>query len=360
MRNLCRSSSAENSSSASGLIRPSCASARSAVRSRLVCSSRSNGDRLGRLLPLGDLTGPFDQHRGDQLVGAVLRHQGLGVEPELLERPLLELLDPHLLLGAGHLVAVHAVDQLVEVAAEVAHPLAGLAQLLLAAGACLLDPGALGGGGGDRLLQAREHDGRTASDRLAEATLALQLLAAGDGRGAGVALGLGRPEQGVGAAVECPGALLGRPQRQPRLHLGRPRRAGLLGQLLARSGVRLLVGSVLGAGQAGLELRQPLQVPVAGLLRSRDRLVEALRLGPRVAGRGAVLAELLRHRGQGRVGLVQLGQGHVDAPPRLLALRARGCEASKVSRSRRVRGRGQLLGRLVDGRLHLDQARLAE
>ena len=60
--------------------------------------------------------------RRHEVVGAVVRDQRVGVEPELLQRALLELLDAHPLLGAGHLVAVHGVDQLVVLAAEVAQP----------------------------------------------------------------------------------------------------------------------------------------------------------------------------------------------------------------------------------------------
>ena len=149
VRNLCRSSMAENSSSASGLTRPSMDSDRSAVRSRLTCSSRTNGVRLRRLLAVGHLTAERDQ-RGR----AVVVDEPVGVEPELLERALLELLDPHLLLGAGHLVAVDGVDQLVVLAAEVAQPGAYGHQLLLAALARLLHRGALVGGVASRSARA--------------------------------------------------------------------------------------------------------------------------------------------------------------------------------------------------------------
>ena len=47
VRNLCRSSIAENSSSASGFTLPSMLSARSAARSRFCCSSRTNGTGSG-------------------------------------------------------------------------------------------------------------------------------------------------------------------------------------------------------------------------------------------------------------------------------------------------------------------------
>ena len=146
VRNLCRSSSAENSSSASGLTRPSWASARSAARSRFCCSSRSYGAGSRRSGSPSSGSSAPRRHRRDRLVGPVLGDQGVGVEAELLEGPLLQLLDAHPLLGAGHLVAVHGVDQLVELAPSVAQPLPGLAQLLLPPAPALLDPRPLGVG----------------------------------------------------------------------------------------------------------------------------------------------------------------------------------------------------------------------
>jgi hypothetical protein len=53
---------------------------------------------------------PTERH---QLVRAVVGRSGPRIQPELFERALLELLDPHPLLGAGQLVAVHRVDQFV-------------------------------------------------------------------------------------------------------------------------------------------------------------------------------------------------------------------------------------------------------
>ena len=109
VRNLCRSSRAENSSSASGLIRPSWASARSALRSRFCCSSRTYG--IGSGSTSRTSSGSTGRRR-HQLVGTVVADERLEVEAELVERALLELLHPHPLLGAQHLVAVHGVGQL--------------------------------------------------------------------------------------------------------------------------------------------------------------------------------------------------------------------------------------------------------
>ena len=177
----------------------------------------------------------------------VVGDQPVGVEAELVERPLLELLDPHPLLGAGHLVAVHGVDQLVEVAAQVAHLLARLAQLLLAPGPPLLDARAFGSGQGHGLLEPRQHPRGAAADGLAHAPLVEQLLAAGDRCRPSLALGPGGPEQRVGAAVQGAGPLLGRAQGEPRVHLGGPRDARLLGEALAVGGGGLLLGRVLRA-----------------------------------------------------------------------------------------------------------------
>ena len=87
---------------------------------------------------------------GHRLVGAVLGDQDVAVEAELLERALLELLDPHPLLGAGHLVAVDGVDELVVLAGQVAQPGADGEQLLLATLAGALDLGAGRCGPADR------------------------------------------------------------------------------------------------------------------------------------------------------------------------------------------------------------------
>ena len=187
VRNLCRSSIAENSSSASGFTRPSIDRARSAARSRLACSSRTNGVGLRRLLALGHLSG-----EGDERGRAVVVDQAGGVEAELLQRALLELLDAHLLLGAGHLVAVDGADELVVLAAEVAQPGAHGHELLLAPPAGLLHRGALVGGQHDRALELVEHDADGGGHRRRSGPLADQPLTALGRAGARLALGLRR------------------------------------------------------------------------------------------------------------------------------------------------------------------------
>ena len=152
--------------------------------------------------------------------------------------------------------------------------------------------------------------------------------------------------------------LLGGAQREPGLHLALPGRAGGLGELLALVGDVLEVGVLLGAGQPGLEVAEPLEVLGAGLLRLADRPLEPLGLAPGGARLGAELAELLGHRGQGGVGLVQLGECDVDPLLGLvpLPLQPGHVEAEPLARGDRL---GQLLGGLVDRGLDLDEARLA-
>ena len=154
------------------------------------------------------------------------------------------------------------------------------------------------------------------------------------------------------------GALLGGAQREPRLHLALAGGAGDLGERLAVVAVVLEVGVLLGPGQPGLQVAEPGEVLVAGLLGLGDRALEPLGLAAGGAGLGAELAELLGHRGEGGVGLVQLGQRDVDALLGLvpLALEPGHVEAEPLGRRDRL---GQLLGGLVDRGLDLDQAGLA-
>ena len=160
--------------------------------------------------------------RRDQLVGAVVGHQAVGVEAELLERALLELLDPHPLLGAGHLVAVHGVDQLVVLAGQVAQPGPDVEQVALASLPGLLDGAASLGGALHRHLEPLERVADRDPHGLGGPALAEQALAALGGAGPGLALGPGGAHQRVGAAVQRAGALLGGAQGQPGVHLALP------------------------------------------------------------------------------------------------------------------------------------------
>ena len=95
---------------------------------------------------------------------------------------------------------------------------------------------------------------------------------------------------------------------------------GGLDEALALAGVRLLVGGVLGGGEPGLELAQAGQVLLAGLAGRGDGPFEALGLAACRAGERAVLPQLLGDRGEGRVGLVELGQGDAGLLERVVAL----------------------------------------
>ena len=152
--------------------------------------------------------------------------------------------------------------------------------------------------------------------------------------------------------------LLGGAQREPRLHLGLPGGPRGLDQPLLLRGVRLLVARLLRRRQPLLELDDPGGGVGASGLGLGDGVGQTLRLGARRTGERAVLAQLLGDRGQGRVGLVQLGQRDVGAPPGLLALALEPdqVEPEPLARSHRF-GKGG--GGLVDSGLDLDQALLA-
>ena len=249
------------------------------------------------------------------------------------------------------------VDQLVVLAVEVAEPAAGGEQLALAAGPGLLDGGAGLRGLADRGVQAAEHDADTQADRLGGPALADHPLPALGGAGPGLTLLSGGAEQAVGTPVQRAGALLGGAQRQPGVHLALAGGAGGLGEGLALGGVRLLLGAVLRGGQPGLQLRQPGEVALVRLLGLGDGALEAVGLAAGGAGLRAVLAELLGHRRQRRVGLVQLGQRDVGTllGVEALGLHARGLEREPLPRRGRL---GELGGGLVDRGLDLDQRRL--
>ena len=126
-------------------------------------------------------------------------------------------------------------------------------------------------------------------------------------------------------------------QGEPGVHLRLAGGAGRLGEPLALGGVGLLVGGVVGRGEPGSRGRRARRGPGRGppgrprspwrSARPRPRAERAVR---------AVVAELLGHGGQGRVGLVELGQRDVDPALGVEALGARaGRCRSRAARRRR-------------------------
>ena len=171
----------------------------------------------------------------------------------------------------------------------------------------------------------------------------------------------GGAQQRVGAAVQRAGPLLGGAQRQPGVHLGLP---GARGPPRRAARARLVSGSSSGASSAAASRASssasPARSRVAGLLGAGDRRGRAARPRPRAdAGLRAVLAELLGDRGQRGVGLVQLGQRDVDPLLGVVRARPRARDRSKPSRSAAAVASASWAVGLVDGRLDLDQARLA-
>ena len=224
-------------------------------------------DRLGFGRLVIDLVG-FLQDRRHELVGPVLGDEGVDLEPELLQRPCLQRLDPQPQLGAGHLVLVHGVGEPVELGAEVAQAGADVAQRLLAPGAGGLDVGSSSGRLLDGRLEARQHDVADRDDRLGGLRLADLPLPALAGADAFLTLGLRRLQQRRDLPLEGSRPLLVRAQRQPRLGLGSPGVRRLLGETLENGGVGFFLGRCLGALETLLELGEARQVAFAGLLGS--------------------------------------------------------------------------------------------
>ena len=365
VRNRCRSSSALNSSSASGLTVPSIASSRSAVRSRFCLLLADERRRLGsRVRRLAARLAPSARGRpGPAGRGRSRSTSTVGVEPELLERALLELLDPHLLLGAGHLVAVHRVDQLVVLAGQVAQPARGR-----------------------RAAAPRVPGGRCSTSARAAAAWSIETSSRAstsrDRRRRRPRRPRPRGAAARGARSRAPGSRA-RPGRRAVSWSARPCRArdrssavrsasrasisawpGLAGQprraarASSSSGSRL--GVVLGAAPAGASSSaSPARSLLAGLLGLVDGPLEPLGLA---AGRARLRRRTGRaprppRRGSRRTRAAWRGRRRPAAGPR--AARRSSRDMSKPSRSRGGDRLGELRARLVDRGLDLDQARLA-
>ena len=231
-------------------------------------------------------------------------------------------------------------------------------QVLLAAGAGLLDRGAGLGGPVDRDLEPAEHVADRRADRLGGPALAEQPLAALGGAGAGLALGAGGAQQRVGAAVQGPGPLLGGAQREPRVHLALAGDAGGLGELLAvgvsgsSSGASSAVASRASrsASPADASARASSAFAIAWVSRSASpRAARAWEpywpsssaTAASVASDSCSLASATSTRLL-RLEPLALEAGHVEAEP--------------LGGGDRL---GELLGGLVDRGLDLDQAGLA-
>ena len=244
VRNWWRSSSAENSSSASGLTLPSSASARSAAAQPLcLLVARRTAPASGS--PVVAVAG---------LAGEAARAgRGRTRRPAPRSRPSsssarsLELLDPHPLLGAGHLVAVHGVGELRRARAASSRSAARTASSV-----CLArrrGPPRPRSARSARPVERRLEPGQDHGARRRRPPCGRGGLAAHAAHGArrpGPAR-RARPSaarsERVGAAVQRAGALLAGAQREPGLHLGLRAPRGRLGQPLAR---RLVSGSLVG------------------------------------------------------------------------------------------------------------------
>ncbi len=263
------------------------------------------------------------------------------------------------MLGPGHLVAVHDVDELLELCTELAQPPPKGEQLALACGPGDLGLGALVGRLGQRdreppeaVLGAGEH-GR------GDDGLALAAVAALDRPPACLALVAGGPLEAVGSARERTLTLLAGAHAQPGIDLDLPGSHGGLGQPVALGGVGVVVARLgLSGLQPRLEAGERCGVVVAGPRRGRDGGRQPVGLGRGRPGGRAELAELLGDRRHPGVAVVQPLERCLDHR-RGLRLLARGGLELEPHPLRGVGGLGEASAGLVDGSLDLEQARSA-
>ena len=278
----------------------------------------------------------------DGQVRAVVVDQGVGGQPELVQRALLEGLDAGALLGAGDLVAVDLVGELGQPGGKAvvggAHLLQlgvqGLADLL---GLLPLGLGPLHGG-----VDAHQDLAHRGQHGLGAARLLPPPLGTAGRLLPGAALGGGGPLLRMRAVAQCSGLLLERPQRQPGFRLCLP----CLGRLALR-GVAARHGLQVGA------LGLVVVVVLLGGLQARKRLVQsALMRGHLVLGLGDLALEAIRlslsgvQHGlgpRGRSGGIPLGLlGLLRRLARSFGLRAQ----SVPLRSSRLGGLRRLIQRL--------------
>ena len=342
-RNWWRSSSAANSSSASGLTLPSRARSRSARAARFSWVGRWNGPGCGAttssprsrgLLVLGHLDRAAGGHR---LVGAVLGDQRVDLDAVLLDRALLELLDAQPLLGPHHLVAVDGVGQprqlLGQFAAAGAH--ARAARPRARPGRCWAASRSAAAAATDAPMRGERPGGRRRAPRAATTAPRARARAAASWRAPGGPLA--SAARSSCSARPASARTRSSPVRTAsRASISACRAAATSACSASRSPVSgscRLVGLRLGQVQPLLEVGQAGEVAVAGRPRRRRAPVEPLGLGGGRAGRLAELGELLGHRGQPGVGLVQRGQRALD-----LGLQ-RGGALARPRRARRAAGR---------------------
>ena len=288
VRNLCRSSSAENSSSASGFTLPSRARARSAARSRFSCSLAVVRARRAR--PPRALCGPVVRlgiDGGTSWSGPYSATSVVLVDAELLEGAL-QLLDAQPLLGRGP-SRRGGRSRSARRARAASSRRRGPARPAAPARGRRGPPRprrALGGRGGietsSRASATRRHRDPTAwpTRPLADQPLA----ALGSPRRGPRARRRGL-DQRVGAAGEGPRPLLAGPHREPGLHLG------LAGDACDSA-------SALALGGVGLGRRRP-RCASLGRGQARPRARRA-RPGPARAPLGAVAIAVAMPVGLGR------------------------------------------------------------
>ena len=278
VRNLCRSSRAENSSSASGLIRPSWASARSAVRSRLACCSRSKGTGAGSSSPSAtsptngtSWSGPYSATRdaASSPSSSRARSSSCSIRIRCWVRA---ISSRWVSLTSSSSSRPRSRNRVRASRSWFSRPTRPASTRLRSAAAEAMDSSSRAST--TAVARPTASPTRPSWSSCSRRAMAAARASRSALRGA---------EQRVGPAVEGAGPLLGRAQGEPGLHLRAACGTGQLGEPVTLGRVRLLVGCVLHGREPRLELGQAAEVGVAGSPGRLDRLVEPGRLGAGVA-----------------------------------------------------------------------------
>jgi hypothetical protein len=153
---------------------------------------------------------------------AISLDESVGVQSELVEGPLFELLDAYPLLGASDLVAVHMLGQPLELGTEFPDSLAHLAELAVALRTVALDLSAHRRRIGQRPLRASHAEFRRGCDAVRDANLTHAALASRPVAVLLLATCGGGASQRCGPAVQSPDPLFGAAYAETRLGFGLP------------------------------------------------------------------------------------------------------------------------------------------
>ena len=301
-----------------------------------------------------DLVAGGGRGRRHELVRAVLGHEGIGLDPELLDDATLDLLDAQPLLRSSYLVAMHRVGEALHLLAELTQGLAHLLQRGIARRLLLLALAALRIRARQRRVKVAQHDAHALGHGLRDLRFARALLAALDRTPTRCPLIGGRPLEPLRASGQRGKALLSCAQGQTRLDLVRAGILSGLGQLGTPIGEVVTAARSLVHGQPLLELRQRRLIGRQCFERRLLRHGEAIGLGSGGARGLAEEAQLLCHGRELGIRLVQAREGRLRRLGGRL-LRVEGCRELETGAFERMLDGLKRGGSLVDGGLEFDE-----